>query len=208
MLGRLSRREYSGEIQQANQHCEEISSRALPEIHSAVKSSNQSLSLRVMENDPQGVSLSGMNGADAVTKVGAIVAARASNGSMMNCKDYRVALLGSEHFDPGLPARLLFGKHEFTAGEVAPALAQEKSELKRKHHVTIKILVQAVEVTGAILQQQWRWTILVGAMTLVKKVLEGFRIARQFTSKPVSPTVGNRDQMRIDGRPELLNNWG
>ena len=208
MLGRLSRREYSGEIQQAHQHCEEISSRALPEIHSAVKSSNQSLSLRVMENDPQGVSLSGMNGADAVTKVGAIVAARASNGSMMNCKDYRVALLGSEHFDPRLAARLLFGKHEFTAGEIASALAQEKSELKGKYNITVKILVQAVEITGAIFKQQWRWTVLAGAMTALKEVSKGFRIARQFTSKPLRPSIGKRGEMRIDGTPELLNDRG
>jgi hypothetical protein len=106
-----------------------------------------------MENDSQGVSLSGMNRADAVTKVGPVVAARASNGSMVNRKDYRVALLGREHFNPRLPARLLFGKHEFTAGEVGSALAQEKGELKGKHTVTVKILVQAVEITGAILQQ-------------------------------------------------------
>ena len=158
-----------------------------------------------MENDSQGVSLSGMNRAYAVTKVGPVVAARASNRSMVNRKDYRVALLGREHFNPRLPARLLFGKHEFTAGEVAPALAQEKSELKGKHHITVKILVQAVEVTGAIFQQQRRWTILAGAMTLVKKVRKGFRIARQFTSKPIQPLIGKRGEMRIDGKPELLN---
>ncbi len=159
-----------------------------------------------MENDPQGVSLPGMNRADAVTKVGAVVAARPFNRSMMNCKDYRVALLGREHFHPRLPARLLFGKHEFTAGEVGSALAQEKGQLKGKHTVTVKILVQAVEITGAIFQQQWRWTVLAGPMTLVKKVRERFRIKRQFTSKPAAPSIGKRGEMRINGRPELLNN--
>jgi len=45
-----------------------------------------------------------MNGADAVTKVRPVVASRASNGSMMNCKDYRIALLRRKHFNARLPA--------------------------------------------------------------------------------------------------------
>jgi hypothetical protein len=104
-----------------------------------------------------------------------------------------------------LPARLLFGKHEFTAGEIGSALAQEKGELKRKHPITVKILVQAVEITGAIFKQQWRWTVLANALTLFKKVRECFRIGWRFTSKPVGPSIGKRGEMRINGRPELLN---
>jgi hypothetical protein len=45
-----------------------------------------------------------MNGADAVTKVRPVVASRASNGSMMNCKDHRIALFRREHFNARLPA--------------------------------------------------------------------------------------------------------
>ena len=89
--------------------------------------------------------------------------------------------------------------------KVGSALAQEKGELKGKHTVTVKILVQAVEITGAIFQQQWRRTVLARAMTLFKIVRERFRIKRQFTSKPAAPSIGKRGEMRINGRPELLN---
>ena len=58
--------------------------RAPFEIHFGNQVEQRSLSLGIVENDSQGISLAGLNGADAVTKVGSVVAACASNGSMIN----------------------------------------------------------------------------------------------------------------------------
>ena len=58
--------------------------RAPFEIRFSNQVEQRSLSLGIVKNDSQGISLAGLNGADAVTKVGSVVAARASNGSVMN----------------------------------------------------------------------------------------------------------------------------
>ena len=110
-----------------------------------------------------------MNRADAVTKGRPVVAPRSLHGSMMNSEHYRIALLRREHFEPRLPARPLFGKDEFAAVEILSSPAQKESHLKRKHDFAVEILVQAVEITGAVFQQQRRWAFLTGAMTLLEK---------------------------------------
>ena len=93
--------------------------------------------LGVVENNSQCVALSRVNGADAVTKVGSVVVARAAHGSMMNCKDDRIALLWREHFNAGLPAWSLLGEDEFAAVKIFAALTQETGDLKRKHDVAV-----------------------------------------------------------------------
>lgn len=77
------------------------------------------------------------NGADAVAKIGAVVAVRAAHGSMMNGKDDRIALIRSENFNARLPARPLLRKDEFAACKIASAPAQEEGDLKRKHDFAV-----------------------------------------------------------------------
>src|SRR4030095_16522830 len=110
-----------------------------------------------------------MNSADAVTKGGAIVAARAPNWSMMNGKDDRVALVRSEHFDARLAARLLLREHKFAAVKIPSPLAQKEGDLKRKQNLTVQILVQAIEITRTVLQHQRRRPILACAVTLLRE---------------------------------------
>jgi hypothetical protein len=44
-----------------------------------------------------------------VAQVGPVKTARAANRAMVDGEDHRVALVRREHFDAGLPARLLLG---------------------------------------------------------------------------------------------------
>jgi hypothetical protein len=76
----------------------------------------------IVENDSQAVTLAGTYGAHAVTKVGSVVAACAANRSMMNCKDDRIPLFGSEHFNARLPARLLLGEDKLATVKIFAVL--------------------------------------------------------------------------------------
>jgi hypothetical protein len=49
--------------------------------------------------------------ADAINSV------RAGDRSLVNCKDYGVALLQRHYLDSALPSRALLGQHELTAVE-------------------------------------------------------------------------------------------
>ena len=109
-------------------------------LHRVHESPNRPLSvvlLGVVENNSQCVALARVNGADTVTKVGSVIAARAAHGSMMNCKDDRIALLWRENFNARLPAWLLLGEDKFAAVKVFAALTQETGDLKRKHDVAV-----------------------------------------------------------------------
>ena len=64
-----------------------------------------------------------MNGAYSVAKIRSVVALHASNRPMMNRKDHRIALVGREHVNAGLPARPLFGKDKFATFEILSSLA-------------------------------------------------------------------------------------
>ena len=91
----------------------------------------------IVKNDSQGVPVARTNGADAVAKIGAVVAARAAHGSMMNGKDDRIALIRTENFNTGLSARSLLRKNEFAAFKIVAAPAQEKGNLKRKREFSV-----------------------------------------------------------------------
>lgn len=90
-----------------------------------------------MENNSQGVPAAQANRADSVAQVGPVIAPRAADRTMINGEDYRVALVRREHFDAGLPARLLLREDEFAALEVPAALAQKESRLKRKEDLAV-----------------------------------------------------------------------
>ena len=87
----------------------------------------------------------------------------------MHGGDHGVALLERGHLDPALHARALLGQHELAAGEVPPRLGEEDRDLERKGEVAVEILVQAVEVAGNILQQQWRRPRLARGVALREK---------------------------------------
>src|ERR1041384_1641324 len=101
-----------------------------------------------------------MNGADAVPKGRAIIAAYAADRAMVDRKDDRVAAVGVERFGARLLSRALLAKDKLAAVKLLAALAQKHSKLKRKDDLAIEILMQTVEIAGAVFQEQRRWPFL------------------------------------------------
>ena len=69
--------------------------------------------------------------------MGPVKTAAALHGSMVNREDYRVTLIGSEHFDTRLPARLLLREDKLAAFKISPMLAQKESDLKREEDLAV-----------------------------------------------------------------------
>jgi len=123
----------------------------------------------------------------------------------MNREDHRITLVRGKHFNARLPARLLLTEHEFAALEIPAALTQEEGDLKRKDDIAVQILVQTIEIAGAVFQEQRGWALLPRAVTLFDEVGELFRKAGLVAPKPMAPFVRKRREPRINGRPELLH---
>ena len=68
-----------------------------------------------------------------------------------------------------LHARALLGQHELAAREIALRLGQQERDLQRKHMLAVEILMQAVVVALAVLQQQRRRPGLAGAMAALEE---------------------------------------
>ena len=94
--------------------------------------------------------------ADAVAHVDAVDAARALHRPVMHRKDHAFALAQRHDLHARLHARPLLGQHELAAGEVASRIGQQDRELQREDVLAVKILVQAVVIAFAVLQQQRR----------------------------------------------------
>ena len=67
--------------------------------------------------------------------------------------------------------------------------------------------MQAVEITGMILQKQRRWAFLAGAMTARDEVRKLLRIS-DLVPEPFGPLVGKRRKLRVDRSPEMLHDLG
>ena len=100
--------------------------------------------------------MAGADLADAMAQINAVEAARPLYRPVMHSKCHRIALLQRHHFGPRLHARPLLGEHELAAVKIAAGLRQQYRDLQREYVLAIEILMQAIVVAGAILQQQRR----------------------------------------------------
>src|SRR6185437_14537902 len=66
----------------------------------------------------------------------------------------------------------LRGDHEFPARELAFGLRQAHRHLQRKHPLAIEVLVQAVAIVRAVLQQEWRRFHLSGGVAALEESRE------------------------------------
>ena len=105
---------------------------------------------------PKRVPLSRPQPAHAVAHVHAVGAARALDRPMVHREDDGVALPQRHHLGPRLQARALLGEDELAAGEIRARLGEQDRHLQGEDVLAVEILVQAVEVTGLVLQQQRR----------------------------------------------------
>src|SRR5262245_37747465 len=84
----------------------------------------RSLSLRVVENDAERMTMSRPEAADAVPEIDAIRAASARHGTMMN-REHNAITLAQRHNDrPRLHPRPLLRHDEFATGKVMVGLRQ------------------------------------------------------------------------------------
>src|SRR6202008_674775 len=122
-------------------------------------------SLCIVKNHPERMTVPGTNAAHTVAKIHTIHPAGARYRAMMDGEDDRVPPAQTHALGSRLHARALFAHDELTAPEVLARLRQQDRQLQRKDTFAVEILVEAVVVTGAILQQERRGTRLTGVVT-------------------------------------------
>src|SRR5687767_13297387 len=97
--------------------------------------------------------------------MGAVITSSAADRAMINRKDYRMALIKREHLGARLAARLLLGEHKLAPFKIPAGLAQKHRNLKGEENITVQILMQTIEITGPVLEQQRGRPLLAGAVT-------------------------------------------
>ena len=127
---------------------------------------------------------------------------RALHRPMMHGKGHRVALTQRHHLGARLHARPLLGQHEFAAGEIAARFRQQDRDLQREHMLAIEVLMQAIVVAFAVLQQQRRRAGLPGGVAALQESVVAFGIADVDAHRLV-PAIGDAGKLRIQRRAQL-----
>src|SRR5580692_5328225 len=163
--------------------------------------------LRVMKDDPQGVTMARAQSAHTVPHVNAIAAAFALHWTVVYRESYSITLTKRNDLWPRLHARTLFGKYKFSARKVAPRFRQQDRHLYGKNMLAVKVLMQTVVVALPILQQQRGWPLLSGIVASPEEFRMRLWIA-DFEAHQVVPAIGNLCQPWINGCSNFCNNLG
>ena len=86
-------------------------------------------------------------------KIHSIVASFAFDGPMVNRECHSVSFTKGNDFDLRLHARLLFRQYKFVTRELTSRLREQNRDLNRENILSIKVVVEAVEVAWSVLQQ-------------------------------------------------------
>src|SRR5262249_28387396 len=107
-------------------------------------------------------------------------------------------------FDPALHARPLFGQGKLATCKVVAGLREEDRDLDRECVIAVEVLMQAVEITRHILQQQRRWARLTGVVASLeeRRVDLGITLV---TPHPAVPFVGDSSEVRIERCSQASN---
>ena len=117
---------------------------------------------------------------------------------------YGVALAERNHLWPRLHTRPLLGEDELTAREISLRFRQQDCYLYREDVLPVNILVQAVEVTFAVLKEQWRGSCLSCIMASLQKLFVSVRIS-DFNFHSRVPAIRNRCERGKERRAKTLN---
>jgi AcrB/AcrD/AcrF family len=159
------------------------------------------VSFRVMEDHAERISLAAAQPAHAVTHVDAIDVLHPPHRAVTHREDHGFALTQRRHLGARLHPRTLLRQHELAAGEIPARLGKQDSCLQREHVLAVEVLVQAIEVAGAISQQQRRRPPLAGCLATV----EIGRVRRRITlvdPEQLVPGIGDRRQRPVEGRAQ------
>ena len=157
-----------------------------------------------MKDDSNRVTLARAKPAHAVPKVDAIGSPRSLDRPMTHRERYCVALAKRNHFWPRLHSRPLLGEDELTTREIPLGFRQEDCYLYRENVLPVNILVQAVEVTFAVSEEQWRRSRLSCIMASLQKLLVSVRIL-DFNFHSRVPAIRNRCEPGEERRTKTLN---
>src|ERR1700682_640552 len=153
-------------------------------------------SLRIVKDHANGMAMAGTDLADAMTQVNPIEPARPLHWSKMHGKSHGIALGERHHFGARLHPRPLLGQHEFAAGEIPARFREQDRDLQREHMFAIEILMQAIVVTGAVLQQQRRRPALAGGMAPFQERFVAVGIA-DIDAHGLVPAIGDVTKLGI-----------
>jgi hypothetical protein len=157
-----------------------------------------------VKDDSNRVTLARAKPAQAVPKVDAIGSARSLDRPMTYRERYGVALAERNHLWPRLHTRPLLGEDELTAREISLRFRQQDCYLYREDVLPVNILVQAVEVTFAVLKEQWRRSRLSCIMASLQKLFVSVRIS-DFNFHSRVPAIRNRCERGKERRAKTLN---
>jgi len=126
---------------------------------------------------------------------------------MPRVEDDAVAAAERHDLDARLHARALLGEDEFAAGERDARLGKQDRHLQRKRQLAVEILVKAVVVAGAVLQQQRRWPRLPRFAAAFEKCRMLRGIASLDAHRRVPP-VRDRRERRVERRAKRRDRLG
>jgi hypothetical protein len=110
----------------------------------------------IVENDTECVPATGAQAAYAMPHVDPISSASAANRAVVDRKDHAFALPERYDFAARLHSWSLLREQKFAAGKISSRLRQEKCHLKRKDVLAVNVLMQAIEITGTIAENERR----------------------------------------------------
>src|SRR5262249_35432583 len=90
---------------------------------------------------------------------------------------------------------------ELAAGEIVPWLRQQDCDLQRENVVAVDVLMQAVEVTRLVSEDERRRPRLSGAMASIEKGVEPWRETRR-QPPCLLPAIGDIGQRRVQQRAQ------
>ena len=127
----------------------------------------------IMKNDTESPAIAGGDFADAVADSYAIGAALAGGGTVAGRDDERVALAGEERAAHRLRAGRVFDQQELAAGVVAAGLGEEADDLEGEGDLAVDVLVEAVEIAGAVAEDQRGRAGLASDVAVLEEGVEG-----------------------------------
>jgi hypothetical protein len=98
--------------------------------------------------------VSAVQATDAMTHGHSIIAACAADRALVDREYNRVTLLQIHDVWSGLQAWTLLGQDELSTGKILSGLRQKNRHLQWENQFSVQILMQAVVVLRAVLQQQ------------------------------------------------------
>ena len=142
-----------------------------------------------------------------MARTDAIRSPRSSNRAVVHRERHRVPLAQRNHLRPRLHTRPLLGEYEFAAGEISLRFRKQDRDLYREDVLSIKILMQAVEVALAIVEEQRRRPLLPRIVASPEKILVIFRVA-DLDPHGAVPAIRDRRKPPVERYAETLNQVG